>query len=79
VISTCRIFPDVTSFRCELYLIIKWGIYLYNPDILAEDVFEYQRVQAVNGGDGARRAEDTADSCASTSTATCLRNYRLSQ
>jgi hypothetical protein len=51
-------------------------IYPYNPDILAEVVFDCQRVPAVNGGDCARRAEDTADCRASTSTATsCLNDY----
>jgi hypothetical protein len=38
--------------------------------MLAEDVFEYQPVPAVNGGDGVRLAEDTTDPGTSTSTST---------
>ncbi|GFG32296.1 hypothetical protein Cfor_02693 [Coptotermes formosanus] len=49
---------------------LKCGIHPYNPDILAEDIFEYQPAPAVNGGDGVRLAEDTADSRTSTSTLT---------
>lgn len=49
---------------------LKCGIYPYNPDMLAEDVFEYQPVPSVNGGDGVRLAEDTTDSRTSTSTPT---------
>jgi hypothetical protein len=47
---------------------LKCGIYPYNPYILAEDIFEYQPAPAVNGDDGVRLDEDTADSRISTST-----------
>jgi hypothetical protein len=49
---------------------LKCGIYPYNPHILAEDIFEYQPAPVVNGDDGVRLAEDTADSRTSTSTPT---------
>jgi hypothetical protein len=51
---------------------IKYWIYSHNADILAEDVFKYQPVAAVNGDDGVRLAEVTADPHASTSSATFL-------
>jgi hypothetical protein len=48
----------------------KCGIYPYNPDILADDVFEYEIVPAPNGADPVRLAEDIEDSPTPSSTAT---------
>jgi hypothetical protein len=48
----------------------KCGIYPYNPDILADDVFEYELVPALNGGDPVRLAGDIIDSPAPSSTST---------
>jgi hypothetical protein len=50
----------------------KFGIYPYNPDILADDIFEYEPVPAVNDKDFFR----FVDTSASTSTATSFEGER---
>jgi hypothetical protein len=45
----------------------KCGIYPYNPDILADDIFEYEPVPAVSDKDFVRTADTSASTPAATS------------